>query len=128
MSSQNPCCPDCGAAVEQPHADGCAVARCLHTGGRRLACASHHRADLEPDHGCGRDVWTGQWPGEAEAEEFGWWAFWDGPGPERGWDYQGRGWIQVPAGTPGAVPDLDRLSAEAQWDRHAMRWVRRVNR
>jgi hypothetical protein len=127
VSTLNPCCPDCGAPVAHPHTEGCAVARCLYTGGRRLSCGSRHRADLELDHACGGDAWTGRWPGEAEAAEFGWWACWDGPGPEQGWDYQGQGWIQVPAGTPGAVPDLDRLSTDAQWDRDALRWVRRVN-
>jgi hypothetical protein len=53
-------CPDRAVVVGEPHVDdeydgGCDVARCLETGRQRLMC------DL--DHDCGRDIWTGWWPG-----------------------------------------------------------------
>jgi hypothetical protein len=51
-------CPDCavGEAHEYDEYDGgCDVARCLVTGLQRPMC------DL--DHDCGRDVWSGWWPG-----------------------------------------------------------------
>ncbi|MFM2078880.1 MAG: hypothetical protein RJA49_2770 [Actinomycetota bacterium] len=47
-------CPDCAIEPGAAHEDGCDVARCLVTGGQRLACRDDH------DHG--RDVWTGGWP------------------------------------------------------------------
>ncbi|MCP2335161.1 hypothetical protein [Actinomadura rupiterrae] len=125
MSSLEPFCPDCGAEIGRPHGEGCAIACCLYDGGRRLNCECRQRTDLDLDHACGQDDWTGQWPGEAEAEEFGWWVFWDGPGPEQGWDHCGQGWVRVTAGTPGAIPDLDRLRTDAEWDRKALRWVKR---
>jgi hypothetical protein len=57
-------CPDCDVAVGEAHVNdeadgGCDVARCLVTGPQRLTCEADHAAD----HDCGRDVWTGGWPG-----------------------------------------------------------------
>lgn len=51
-------CPDCAAPPGHEHDDNCDVARCLKGGFRqRLTC----------DCGdCGRDIWTGLWPGTAE--------------------------------------------------------------
>lgn len=102
------CCPDCGVQSGVAHQGGCDVARCLHDGGQRLSCGE--------DHDCGRDVWTGQWPGEAECEEFGWWCYF---GP----DYGEVGWIRCERSDPRARHDLNRLVREAQWDRRAGRWV-----
>lgn len=54
-------CPDCVSKPDQHHEDGCDVARCLNTGGQRLSC----------DCGvCGREVWTGLWPGVQEAYDW----------------------------------------------------------
>jgi len=124
-------CPDCGAAPGTGHNKGCDVARCMTYGTQRIQCQPGGRmvvrgilpnggvdVDWEEDgHDCGTDVWSGRWPGEAECEEFGWWSTWES-GP--GW---GR-WTRVPAGTPDARPDLNRLVAEASWDPAAGRWVR----
>ena len=97
-------CPDCDAAIGEEH-DDCDVARCLHTGLSRLGCDGE-------GHDCGQDVWTGRWPGDAECEEFGWYAV-------------GPPWVSCPPGTPGAGPDLNRLATEARWDRDQRRWVKR---
>ena len=66
-------------------------------------------------HGCGQDVWTGRWPGQVECAEFGLWAVF----------VPNVGYEPVPAGTPDAVHDLNRLWRECDWDRIAGRWVRR---
>ena len=61
-----------------------------------------------------RVAWTGEGPGEKECREFGWYARID---PRMGW---------VPCGPDNfeAVPDLNRLVTEAEWDRVEKRWVR----
>lgn len=114
-------CPDCQVAIGEQHQDGCDVARCLWDGGQRLQC----ELEGDVDHDCGADAWTGYWPGSVEAAEFDWWIYWDGPDPERGWDYRGRGWVRVTADHPDARPDLNRLQIEAHWDRAGQRWVLR---
>lgn len=50
-------CPDCAVQVEQPHIDGCDVARCLRCGGQALSCKCKTAAN---------DIWTGMWPGIQE--------------------------------------------------------------
>lgn len=100
-------CPDCGVAESVEHDDGCDVARCLATGLSRLGC--------DVQHDCGRDVWSGRWPGDAECEEFGWWAVFIPNG--------NPSWRPCPPGTPGAVSDLNRLVTEASWDAEQRRWV-----
>lgn len=115
-------CPDCGVQPDEPHAGGCDVARCLWTGTQRLSCQWFGLDPVLTEHDCGRDVWTGDWPGEREAAALGFWCIWDGPCPELGWDYHGRGWVRVAADHPGATPDLNRLQTEARWDRRNRRW------
>jgi hypothetical protein len=121
-------CNDCGAEVGEEHADGCDVARCLAYGSQRIQCGPGSRLvpfRVDPGHvevvhvfdghDCGRDVWTGQWPGVAECAEFGWWVvFLPNGNPS---------WRPVPAGTPGAAPDLNRLAVDATWDPQRHRWV-----
>ena len=121
-------CPDCGVEPGQQHHDGCDVARCLWTGTQRLMCRWFGLDPVLTEHDCGRDVWTGEWPGEREAAEFGWWTYWDGPGWEHGWDYRGRGWVRVTADHPNAQPDLNRLHLEARWDRKSGRWLAPVDK
>lgn len=112
-----PPCPDCRAPAGQQHLDGCDVARCLATGGQMIQCDG---LDEEPPyavHSCGRDVWTGKWPGEAECEEFGWWAYFV-PNHD-------PSFVPCKPGAPGATHDLNRLHIEARWDRAQARWVKR---
>lgn len=122
-------CNDCGAEVGEEHDDGCDVARCLAFGSQRIQCGPGSRLvpvghllgggveviHVFDGHGCGRDVWTGQWPGVAECVEFGWWAVFVPHG--------NPSWRRVPAGTAGAHPDLNRLAVEAMWDAGRGRWV-----
>lgn len=116
-------CPDCGVLPSRPHEEGCDVARCLWTGLQRLGCEWFGLDPILTEHDCGEDTWTGDWPGQADAAALGFWCIWDGPGPENGWDYHGRGWVRVEAGHPGAMPDLNRLIIEARWDRRLRRWL-----
>lgn len=64
LSEPRPRCPDCEVAISRPHVDGCDVARCLRTGLQRLSC--------ERNHNCGKDTWSGRWPGETDCERLGW--------------------------------------------------------
>src|SRR5205823_2719377 len=50
--------------------------------------------------------WTGEWPGEAECREFGWWCK---PSPD----------------DPEGGPDLNRLRKEGIWDRQRKRFIRK---
>jgi hypothetical protein len=118
-------CPDCGANVNATHQDGCDVARCLVTGMQRLQCDGLH--DIEGPPGCftpavcGDDIWTGLWPGEAECIEYGWYAYFQGA--PAGW--RGTGWVRCGPDHPDAVPDLNRLIRDCEWDAKAVRWVKR---
>jgi hypothetical protein len=123
-------CPDCRAVIGDEHDDGCDVARCMAYGTQRVQCSPGARmvvrgilpnggvdVDWETDgHDCGRDVWSGRWPGLAECEEFDWWAVFV--------PYGNPSWRPVAAGTPGAVHDLNRLVVEAKWSPELRRWVR----
>lgn len=115
-------CPDCQVGIGEPHEDGCDVARCLWDGGQRLSCdyaldysdepeSDPRRIDPADPHDCGKDTWTGYWPGEVEAVEFGWWIYWGPP------------WIRCSPEHPYARPDLNRLHIEARWDRVGQRWT-----
>lgn len=103
-------CGDCGVPPGTAHIDGCDVARCMATGEQRLQCYL--------DHDCGADVWTGQWPGDAECQEFGWWV------QDR--CAEGLGFVPCAADAPGAVEDLNRLVYDAEWDVVAGRWRKRA--
>lgn len=115
-------CPDCGAGIGKPHQDGCDVARCLVTGRQRLQCGDEDFPDGEhPGENCGDDIWTGEWPGTVECREYGWWVTWVDPQPGERYG----AWLAAAPGDPEATPDLNRLTAECDWDRQAHRWVRR---
>jgi hypothetical protein len=120
-------CWDCGVPIGQPHDKGCDVARCLFNGGQRLACngGEGHNAIFdvtgidwaEELHDCGQDIHTGQWPGEAECIEFGWYA-----------KFTAAGWEQCGQDDPDGRPNLNRLhTGEAQWNRETLRWELRGN-
>jgi hypothetical protein len=86
-------CRDCDAAVGEAHQPICWTARCLATGLRRVDCPG--------GHDCGRDLWTGWWPGDLDCERLGW------------FDQYGH-------------HDLNRLYTEAVWDPDRCMWVRRT--
>jgi len=99
LSGFEPYCPDCGVGVGSQHIydeydGGCDVARCLVSGWQRLMC--------DADHDCGREVWTGFWPGHIDCERLGWML---GPG----------------------FHDLNRLLLDARWDPDRRAWVKAAN-
>lgn len=122
-------CPDCGVVPGKRHEEGCDVARCVICGQQQLQC------DPEEEHGLtGPDLppmqtWTGEWPGEAECREWGWWARWT--------EFSGYGRDDVPdTGSfvecapdhPHAYPNLSRLASAAAlgkitWSRERERYV-----
>jgi hypothetical protein len=135
-------CYDCHAAPGELHAVGCDVERCRLCGGQRIGCDcvyAVNRLDVDEmevthpgiwengptdamaakyqeaaDALGGRLPWTGEWPGAAEAREFGWFSKW----------IEGRGWVRCAADDPQAGPDLNRVNAfHAHWDARAGRWV-----
>ena len=109
-------CPDCGVAPGTEHLigrgegdfGGCDVARCLATGSQRLACGGEYHSGS-----CGRDVWTGEWPGVAECREFGWYAKM----------VPGQGWVATTADDPTGMENLNRLFFDAQWSPELRRFV-----
>lgn len=72
-------CPGrgCGVMIGRPHTKVCDVAQCLSTGAQR-AFREHvpplptGEGDIDdPHHTCGESLWTGYYPGEKEAAEYG---------------------------------------------------------
>lgn len=115
-------CPDCGVAVGEAHIRHCDVPRCRICGGQRFSC------ELDGIHRTAVPVrWTGQWPGDVECQEWGWFSKFvsdpsdpDGPRGE---------WVECDADDPDAGPDLDRLALEGargnlKWD--GERWWKKV--
>lgn len=99
-------CGDCAAKPGDPHSDGCDVARCLVTGIQRLQCTGRHD--------CGSQVWSGAWPGDAECEEFDWWA--EESEATKQW-FRQNGWPV----SDQPHHDLNRLHMETDWDPAARR-------
>lgn len=134
-------CRDCGVDPGQPHEGGCDVARCLWTGEQRIQCAGWmtaeickvlHEADRggladglalylgldDPDHDCGHDIWTGEYPGLDDARRHGLWTRWR----EKG------GWERCAPDHPDARPSLNDLVMLCEWDRTTGRWELRQPR
>jgi hypothetical protein len=105
-------CPDCGAAPGGLHAPGCDVEQCPYCGGQLISCGCGPSEGGVPADD--RLPWAGEWPGQRECRELGWYA-----------RRAPVGWAPCPADAPGAIPDLNRLHTEAVWDREGKRFVRR---
>jgi hypothetical protein len=59
-------CPDCGVVAGEEHEEGCDIARCMNPE------TNKYQQALGCDCGrCGRDVWTGLWPGVQECYDRG---------------------------------------------------------
>ncbi|MFH8405353.1 YgjP-like metallopeptidase domain-containing protein [Streptomyces sp. NPDC018019] len=99
----NGTCPACSAPRGALHSAHCDIARCALTGRQRGNC---HPAEL-----C-NTVWTGQYPGEAECAEYG---FYYRHGP--------NGYEPCNADDPDAHHDLNRLYSECHWDIATQRMV-----
>lgn len=110
-------CRDCGVLPGMQHDQGCDVARCISTGEQWIQCPGeeheyHGRVYGEHEGLCLPEIWTGTWPGEAEAIEFGWYSYFD------------HGWVRSGADHPGASPDLNRLHmGECEWSAEHCRWM-----
>lgn len=98
-------CPCCGVGVGELHQHACTVERDPDTGLQLIRQPPPTRPRLP---------WTGEWPGEAECREFGWYAR---PVP-------GQGWVRCEP-RQDASPDINRLYSEAIWDAEAGRFRRR---
>ena len=112
---RNGVCPRCHTQPGCLHFPGCSVEQCPYCGHQLLSCCCDGLGigEVPADD---RLPWTGRWPGEVECEEFGWFA-----------EAVPGGWKPVD-GKPGpkAIPDLNRLRAEARWDRKHKRFVRKA--
>lgn len=116
MSDSTEKCPDCQVSPGSRHKDGCDVARCTRCGKQALQCGIHRRAPVTR--------WTGQWPGQAECEEFGWYSYWCDPEP--GEEY-GK-WVRCDKDHPKAGADLNRLGdaalyGQVAWSEKKERYV-----
>lgn len=123
-------CGDCGAKPGQFHTPGCDMERCPMCGGQSISChCIYVENGMDPDRleethpeiyvggptkemeavwdakwAAKRIPWSGEYPGSAECREYGFWCV-------------GPPWVSVPAGTPGATEDLNRLyGRETVWD------------
>jgi Zn-finger nucleic acid-binding protein len=61
MTKHRDKCPDCGAAIGEPHLPGCDIEPCPHCGGQALSCAEFDYHDPR------RMPWSGEWPWATEA-------------------------------------------------------------
>ena len=89
-------CGNCGVEPGQLHVLGCDVERCPYCGGQLISCCCERQGRIGvPDDD--RMPWTGEWPGDAECREFGWYAK---------LNPNGRGWVSCTADETG--PDRAR--------------------
>jgi hypothetical protein len=93
------------------HRIGCDIEQCPNCGLQLISC------DCPADLVCHRLPWSGEWPGEEECREFGWYAQM----------VSGVGWVPCDRDDAGANPDLNRLSLEAEWDPLSRRFIQRQN-
>lgn len=98
-------CSSCGVAFGVRHRVACDVAR----------CATHGSQFAQHLPSCRPTVWTGYFPATLEAVEFDYFCY---------WDTDLNAWVPCSAGHPNAMPDLNRVVIECEWDRTTERFVR----
>jgi hypothetical protein len=69
------------------------------------------------NHDCGHQTWCGEWPGNAECREFGWYVY--GDPSVKGY------WVRCGPDHPQATEDLNRLVVDAEWEPDTQRWLRK---
>jgi hypothetical protein len=109
-------CPACNAKPSSLHRLGCDVERCPRCGLQLLSCEHFLFGAAEPPPDEERLPWTGEWPGEAECRELGWWCK---------ISPAGLGNIPCALDDPDGGPDLNRLCTEGIWDRRRKRFIRK---
>lgn len=137
-------CPACEVSVGEVHESACDVETCALCGWQLMTCNCVYELSgmdperLEQDHPAiyengatspmwerydaevqkvgGPVSWSGEWTGVPECVEFGWYARRNPDGP---------GWVRCEKDTPGARPDVNRLSHDARWDVALRRYVLR---
>jgi hypothetical protein len=91
------------------------------TGRQRISCDVGTTVlgwpEKHPHDDCGNQVWTGEWTGIAECEEFDWWTV-ESAGTQKWMREKG-----IPGGDQPRL-DLNRLKFGAEWDPPACRWRR----
>lgn len=98
-------CPSCGVVVGQRHdSQICDISRC-----------ADHGDQFSPQPGCRPTRWLGYFPGQLEAVEYGFFCHWDSD----------NGWVTCGPEHPEAMPDLNRLVVECDWDREIERFIPR---
>src|SRR5579859_7479562 len=95
-------CYECEVSPGQLHELGCDAEQCPYCGRHLLSCEHYLFGEVTPPPDTDRLPWTGEWPGEAECREYGW--------------FRADGCC-YPA------LDLDRFLKEAAWDREKKRFV-----
>lgn len=111
---------------------GCDVARCAATGEQWIQCPGELHEYNGREYGehegvCQPTIWTGQWPGEMEATEFGWYSYFDVDSTAPGAGPYGK-WVTCDDDPtrPGAKPDLNRVNEiHCTWSVEQQRWVQR---
>jgi len=109
-------CPDCGVAAGKKHVSGCDIERCPNCGDQIISCGCDEIEikKLKPL------PWTGDWPGFAECVEFGWFVK-KGEPVVPGALFS---WVPCSKTDPERWPDLNKLNAEAVWDKEKRRFVK----
>ena len=101
---------DCGASIGSLHKPGCLAERCSECGCQLATCGCFKIFPFEHR----RIKWTGLYPGEAACVEFDWFVR----------IIPGKGFEKCSRDDEGAMPDLNRLVLEAQWDKTQKKFVK----